>query len=61
MRHAKRFQTVFLPGVVLLILIIDASGCDTTALVTRLNDARASLKDHGIEVRHGKILRVFRC
>ena len=61
MRHAKRSQSIFLPRACLLILVMGASGCDTTsALVNRFNETRTALKNHGIEVSHGKILYVTR-
>ena len=60
MRPAKTLQLVFLPCAFLFLLVIAVSGCDTTALVNRFYETRASLESHGIKVSHGKVLCVFR-
>ena len=41
-------------------LMLQVSGCSLNSLFSRANDAKIALKQHGIEVHHGKIVRVFR-
>ena len=41
-------------------LMIQASGCSLDSLISHAHNANVALKQHGIEVHHGKIVRVIR-
>ena len=47
-------------GLLTFALAIELNGCSAETLETRLTDVKTSLKSHGIEVHHSKVLYIFR-